>query len=90
MLRITIELVPGGREDGARVIGRGSIGNVSDLNELSDYVVKFEENAWRGHVHGPYFGTLAQWPRNEHGAWEIVHAALSAVLAKTRAKRKPS
>ena len=26
------------------------------------------------------FGTGTGWPRNKHGAWEIVHAALTAVL----------
>ena len=80
MLRITIELVPYGREEFAKVIGRGSIGNISDLTDLSDYMCTFEEDLWKGRVHGPYSGILTGWPRNTHGAWEIVHAALTAVL----------
>jgi hypothetical protein len=80
MLRITIELVPYGREELAKVIGRGSIGNISDLVDLSDYRCTFEENPWKGHVHGPYSGILTSWPRNNHGVWEIVHAALAAVI----------
>jgi hypothetical protein len=80
MLRITIELVPFGQEDGARIIGRGNIGNVSNLADLSNYSCRFEENTWRGRICGPYSGKLRNWPRNEHGAWEIVHAALAAAL----------
>jgi hypothetical protein len=80
MLRITIELVPYGRKEFAKVIGRGSIGNISDLSALSDYKCPFEEDSWKGRVHGPYSGVLTGWPRNKHGAWEIVHAALKAVL----------
>jgi hypothetical protein len=89
MLRITIELVPGGRERDAEVIGRGSIANVSDLSALSDYAVKFEEHAWRGQMRGPYAGTLSQWPRNERGAWEIVCAALQAAIPPVAASKKP-
>ena len=80
MLRITIELVPYGREEFAKMIGRGSIGNISDLTDLSDYKCTFEEDSWKGRVHGPYSGMLTRWPRNTHGAWEIVHGALKAVL----------
>jgi hypothetical protein len=80
MLRISIEVVPYGRDDFAKLIGRGSIGNISDLLELSDYKCRFEEDYWKGRVHGPYSGVLTGWPRSQHGAWEIVHAALTAVL----------
>ena len=82
MLRITIELVPGGYESGARIIGRGYIGNASNLSDLSDYVVKFEEHEWGGVTRGPYSGTFGQWPRNERGAWETVRAALNAAIPK--------
>jgi hypothetical protein len=80
MLRITIELVPGGRESDVRVIGRGWIANTSRLTELSNYDLKFEEHSWQGRVRGPYAGTLTNWPRNERGAWEIVSAALNRVI----------
>lgn len=88
MLRITIELVPGGQESGARVIGRGYIANISDLRDLSDYALKFEEISWQGSVRGPYAGTLTKWPRNDRGAWEIVCAALNMVIPSTPASRK--
>lgn len=81
MLKVTIELIPGGHKEFAKVIGRGYIGNVSNLADLSNYVCKFEENPWQGRVYGPYVGNLTSWPRNEKGAWETVHAALSELLA---------
>jgi hypothetical protein len=80
MLRITVELLPYGRQEFTKVIGRGSIGNIADLSDLSDYKRTFEEDSWKGCVHGPYSGVLTGWPRNQHGAWEIVHAALTTVL----------
>ncbi len=81
MLQVTIELIPDGRKEMATVIGRGYIANVSNLADLSDYACKFEENPWQGRVYGPYLGTLVNWPRNERGAWEIVHEALSQLLS---------
>jgi hypothetical protein len=80
VLRITIELVPGGVEQLAKVIGRGTIGNLSALADLSNYKCSFEENSWNNRLRGPYTGMLVKWPRNDHGAWEIVHAALSSAL----------
>jgi hypothetical protein len=88
MLRITIELVPGGRESSAQVIGRGWIANVSNLRDISNYALKFEEDSWQGRVRGPYTGTLTNWQRYDRGAWEIVGAALSMVLPRTAASRK--
>jgi hypothetical protein len=88
MLRITIELVPGGEESGAHVIGRGHIANISNLRDLSDYAVKFEEHSWQGSVRGPYVGTLAKWPRNDRSAWEIVCAALNMVIPTIAVSRK--
>ena len=81
MLKITIELVPGGRKELAEVIGRGYIANVSNLADLSNYACRFEENPWQGRIYGPYLGTLSDWPRNDKGAWEIVHAALGKLLS---------
>ena len=85
MLRITIDLVPFGDESRARRIGVGHIGNVSyPIGELSDYSFKFEEDPWLGRMFGPYVGEIRQWARNNHGAWQIVHAALNAAIADVR------
>jgi hypothetical protein len=84
MLRITIELVPGGDENRAAVIARGSISNVTCVGDLCDYVCSFEEHRWKGRSRGPYRAELTAWPRNERGAWEIVLAALSAAVRRTK------
>jgi hypothetical protein len=84
MLRITIELLPGGQENLAVVIGRGSIANVGGDGELYEYVCSFEEGAWKGQVRGPYRATLTAWPRTQRGAWEIVHAALNEAFANVK------
>lgn len=39
LLVVKVELWPGGRESGAREIGRAAIVNISSLNEVSDYLV---------------------------------------------------
>jgi hypothetical protein len=39
MMRVTVEIVPGGNEDMARKIATLDIGNVSDLAEISNYEV---------------------------------------------------
>lgn len=83
MLRITVELVPGGYEAGARVIGRGTIVNLSGLADISDYDCAFEENPWQGRASGPYLARLGSWPRTERGLWQIIHAALTLALGKT-------
>jgi hypothetical protein len=45
MLRVTIELVPGGYDPLRRTIASMSIGNVSDLADISDYRIDAVESA---------------------------------------------
>jgi hypothetical protein len=45
MLRVTVELVPGGAEPFRRTIGLMTIGNISDLADVSDYQVSVTEGA---------------------------------------------
>lgn len=89
MLRVTIELVPGGNEKFAKPIARGNISNVSGLADLSNYVFKFEEDPWQSRAYGPYTGALSKWPRNERGAWQILHAALAKALKPKRPPANP-
>jgi hypothetical protein len=42
MLRITVELVPGGREHAKRVLATADVVNVSALADVSDYAVEVE------------------------------------------------
>jgi hypothetical protein len=43
MLRVTVEIWPGGDETRARVLATAAVGNVSDLAETSDYDVSVTE-----------------------------------------------
>ncbi|MDT3687932.1 MAG: hypothetical protein RO009_23155 [Pseudorhodoplanes sp.] len=43
MLRVKVELVPGGWEGGSREIARAEIGNISNLADMSDYAVRVSE-----------------------------------------------
>jgi len=62
MLRITVELVSGGREHAKRVLAKAEVSNMSDLGDVADYTVEVETAArmepwqpeWerRGVVHG--------------------------------------
>jgi len=45
MLRVTIDLVPGGFEPGRRTIASMQIANVSDLADVSDYAIAVVEAA---------------------------------------------
>lgn len=47
MLRLTVELVPGGYAPATRTIASMRIANVSDLADVSDYVVEAMEGANR-------------------------------------------
>jgi hypothetical protein len=64
MLRVTVELVPGGAAAFRRTIGLMTIGNISDLADVSDYRVSVTEAA------NPLIGTPPQ-VRNfvVHGHW---------------------
>jgi hypothetical protein len=44
MLRVIVELVPGGDESRKRELARADIGNISHLAPVSDYVVRASEN----------------------------------------------
>ena len=54
MLRVTVELVPGGDETRARAIAQMTIANVSDLADISDYEFEARERA------NPIAGTPAR------------------------------
>jgi hypothetical protein len=45
MLKVTIELVPGGRRELRRTIASMDIGNVSNLADISDYKIEAMEVA---------------------------------------------
>lgn len=86
MLRITIELLPHGREDKKRVIGYGTIANVSnpprgnDATE-GDYRMDLFSSVpprYTRHI----TGTLENYPREKsfRGLWSLVRDLLHETL----------
>lgn len=86
MLRIIVELVPGGYEPAKRELARAELGNVSDLAALSNYVIRAGEGA------NPLTGTPA-WQRTgrigkhrrNQSVWKLVERA--AVWCGDQAKK---
>ena len=76
MLRIIVELVPGGREPAKYELARAELGNVSDLAPESDYVIRASDGA------NPLTGTPA-WQRTgkieshqrNRSVWALVERA---------------
>lgn len=73
MLRVTVEVVPGGREGGARTIGTLLAANVSNLADVSDYIYSYSTDKvdlqlWPD-------GTVEGHVRSD-GAWELVRRIL--------------
>lgn len=74
MIRVTVEIVPGGDEARARQIGMLEIGNQSGLAAISDYAVRVttqDENEKRVKVLGVY------GHRRSDGFWPLVAMAAS-------------
>ena len=87
MLRVTVEIWPGGDKLRARVLAIANVANVSDLANVSDYAVSVSE------AHNPIANTppwtrhgyIFQHDRN-NSVWALVAkvAAWAAEVAKTR------
>lgn len=85
MLRVTIELLPGGRESGKRVIATADIARVSG-GALADYRVTLED-AVLGEV-----GERAKvnsYPRRAGSVWDLVARCLAAALNQGREELPP-
>jgi hypothetical protein len=86
MLRIKIELIPGGREAEKRELACAEIANVSALQDASDYAVAFceKENrvagtaAWRGKG-------FVRGHNRQQSVWRLV--AKACVVAAAEAPR---
>jgi hypothetical protein len=75
MLRVTVEIVPGGDESQAKVIERMLIANVSGLADVSDYDTVF---TYGGKT---LYGEVFDHARMD-GAWELIRSALSGGVRK--------
>lgn len=93
MLRITVEICPGGDEARAFTVARAELGNLSDLADTSDYAVAIAEGdnpiagtpAWRHRTR------IEGHPRRS-SVWALVAkvAALAADHAAKAAAGPPS
>jgi len=79
MIRVTVEILPGGYAEGRRTIGLMHIANISDFSPRSDYMVDLTEGD------NPHAGTKAfsctvyvrDHDRNQ-SVWSLIAAALAA------------
>ena len=75
MLRITVELLPGGRESGRRVLATARIGRL-ESGTPADYQVELQEDVL-GDVGA---ATLRAYPRLSSTIWDLVARAVSVAL----------
>jgi hypothetical protein len=83
MLRLTLEIVPQGREIAKRTIGVMKIVNVTkgfDVDDdLGDYKFSFTTETTT------HTGTLGKWPRRL-GAWKLVQTCLQVIHGESPLK----
>lgn len=76
MLRVTVELWPGGRESGKRVIATADIGRVAD-GAHADYEARLTESG----VGSVGTGHVRQYPRWSATVWDLVARSIAASLS---------
>lgn len=74
MLKVTVEIWPGGRESGRRVLANANIGRVKN-GALADYRVELSEEP-----HGKICGSLQDYPRYSVTLWDLVARAIAVAL----------
>ncbi|MFL9886173.1 hypothetical protein PQR66_24245 [Paraburkholderia agricolaris] len=75
MLRVTVELWPGGRESGSRVLATAKIGRVKN-GALADYKVELHEDV-QGEI---ATAALRDYPRYASTIWDLVARAVAVAL----------
>ncbi|MGF6789665.1 hypothetical protein [Paraburkholderia sp. 35.1] len=85
MLRVTIELLPGGRECDKRVIATANIARLGD-GALSDYKVVLKETPF-GVVGEPAF--VYKYPRWSSSVWDLTSRCIAAALTQGREELPP-
>ncbi|CAJ0730534.1 MAG: hypothetical protein QM625_10270 [Ralstonia sp.] len=76
MLKVTVELWPGGREDGRRVLATADIARIRS-GAHADYDVMLNEEVL-GEVDS---GTLHEYPRYAASVWDLVARGVAAALS---------
>lgn len=85
MLRVTVELWPGGRESGKRTIATADIGRIRN-GKLADYEVRLEE-LLLGAVGD--VATLRRYPRWSATVWDLVARCITSALSGGREELPP-
>jgi hypothetical protein len=75
MLKVTVELCPGGRASGSRVLATAKIGRVKD-GALADYRVELHEDV-QGEIGE---AALHDYPRYASSVWDLVARAVAVAL----------
>jgi hypothetical protein len=75
MLRVTVELLPGGRESGSCVLATAKIGRV-ESGTLADYRVELQEDVL-GDIGT---ATLSAYPRLSGTIWDLVARSVAVAL----------
>ncbi|GAB3095191.1 hypothetical protein GCM10027081_17330 [Cupriavidus yeoncheonensis] len=76
MLRVTVELMPGGRVQGRRTLATADIGRIRS-GALADYEIDMEEDL----LPNPWGGTLQDYPRWSASVWDLVARSIAVALA---------
>lgn len=75
MLRVTVELLPGGDESRRRLLGTATIANVSG-GEIADYDVHVTSDD----VEGVRHAVLKRYPRRASSVWDLVLRGICRTL----------
>lgn len=85
MLKVTVELWPGGRESGRRVIAAADIGRIRD-GAFADYRVRLEEQLLNGVGDE---AVVADYPRWSASVWNLVARCRASALNDVREALPP-
>jgi hypothetical protein len=78
MLRVTVELWPGGQESGRRVIATADIGRIKD-GALANYEVELQEKLLE-HIGVGEIAHVREYPRWSASVWDLVGRCIAAAL----------
>jgi len=78
MIRITIELLPGGSEARKKTIASGIIANTTGAGakKRADYLYQFAGKTGRIQ----YAGGLENFPRKSYGVWKLLYRCLNEIF----------
>ena len=76
MLKVTVEIWPGGRESGRRALATAEIGRIRD-GALADYRVVLDEDVQQGDLGS---ANLLDYPRYSATLWDLVARAIAVAL----------